>query len=253
MHSQTGRGRVVLVGAGPGDPELITLRGLRELRSADVVVYDRLVDERLLDEAPSHAERIYAGKEPGRHSLSQDEINSILVDRAGRGLKVVRLKGGDPLTYGRGEEECLYVASHGIPCTIVPGVPSFTAAAARAMAPLGSRLGSSVFTVATGTRAGGAVNTAAARSLEYSDTLVLLMATRGLEEIAAEAARVRGWEAPAIAVVDATMPSERIIRTSLQGLVEAVREGTVRNPAVVIIGGAAGVSRRLHTVIHGPV
>ncbi len=252
MPSQARQGRVVLVGAGPGDPELITVRGLRELRTADVVVYDRLVDPRLLEEAPGYAERIYAGKEPGRHAMSQEEINRVLVDRASRGLKVVRLKGGDPLTYGRGEEECLYVARHGIPCSIVPGVPSFIAAAARAMAPLGSRLGSSVFTVATGTKAGGRVNTEAAWSLRYSDTLVLLMASRGLEEIAREAAAVRGWETPALAVVEATMPGEAVVRSSLKGLVEAARSGVVRNPAVVIIGAAADVSSRLYPVIHGP-
>ncbi|MEA2692488.1 MAG: uroporphyrin-III C-methyltransferase, partial [Acidobacteriota bacterium] len=115
-------GIVYLVGAGPGDPELITVRGLKCLQRADVVVYDRLVDPSLLDEAPARARRVYAGKSPGREALRQEEIEALLVRHARAGRVVVRLKGGDPFVFGRGGEEALACAAAGIPCEVVPGV-----------------------------------------------------------------------------------------------------------------------------------
>ena len=128
MPSGSARGRVMrpgkvyLVGAGPGAPDLLTLRGLRVLRRADVLVYDRLVDRRLLDEAPRRALRIFAGKTSGHHSLEQQEINALLVEHARRGCRVVRLKGGDPFVFGRGGEEALALARAGIAVEVVPGV-----------------------------------------------------------------------------------------------------------------------------------
>ena len=116
------RGKVYLVGAGPGDPELITLKGLNCLRAADVVVYDRLVSPLLLEEAPSQATRVFVGKGPGCHSMKQEEINALLIKYAQQGHLVVRLKGGDPFVFGRGGEEALALADAGIPFEIVPGV-----------------------------------------------------------------------------------------------------------------------------------
>src|SRR5579884_4250704 len=121
-QEQSAPGKVFLIGAGPGAADLITLRGLRCLRLADVVIYDRLVSPELLDEAPEHALRIFAGKEPGCHTLAQEEINRLLVEHARRGRVVVRLKGGDPFVFGRGGEEALALGEAGIPFEIVPGV-----------------------------------------------------------------------------------------------------------------------------------
>ncbi|MGB2968121.1 MAG: uroporphyrinogen-III C-methyltransferase, partial [Phycisphaerae bacterium] len=132
-------GRVYLVGAGPGDPGLLTLRGRDCLARADVVVYDRLVPERILDEAPAAAERIYVGKEPGRHTLRQDDINALLVRHATLGRTVVRLKGGDPFVFGRGGEEALALADAGVPFEIVPGVTAGAAAPACAGIPVTHR------------------------------------------------------------------------------------------------------------------
>ena len=132
-------GRVYLVGAGPGDPGLLTLRGLECLRRADVVIHDHLVSERLLDEAPDGAERLYVGKQAGRHTLSQDHINALLVDRARAGRSVVRLKGGDPFLFGRGGEEALALADAGIPFEVVPGVTAGVAAPACAGIPVTHR------------------------------------------------------------------------------------------------------------------
>ena len=117
-------GIVYLLGAGPGDPDLLTVKGVKCLQQADVVVYDRLANPVLLDYSPLWAERVYVGKEPKRHRLAQEEINALLIEKAGQGLVVVRLKGGDPFVFGRGGEEALALAGAGIPFEIVPGISS---------------------------------------------------------------------------------------------------------------------------------
>jgi uroporphyrin-III C-methyltransferase len=141
---------VSIVGAGPGDPGLITVRGLRALRNADVVVYDRLIARELLDEAPCSAERIYAGKAPGRHVMSQATINSLLVDRARRGGHVVRLKGGDPFLFGRGGEEVEALVAAGVRYEVIPGVTSALAVPAAAGIPLTHRALSDSVTIVSG-------------------------------------------------------------------------------------------------------
>jgi len=144
------KGSVALVGAGPGDPDLMTVRGLATLRRAEVVVYDRLIDPRLLDEAPARALRVFVGKASGAHTLPQDEINALLVAHARRGRRVVRLKGGDPYVFGRGGEEAAALAAAGIPYEVVPGVSSAVAAPAAAGIPLTHRAVASSFAVVTG-------------------------------------------------------------------------------------------------------
>ena len=142
-------GKVYIVGAGPGDRRLLTLWGLECLRAADVVLYDRLVDPALLDEAPARAERIFVGKEPDHHTLPQDAINELLADHAGRGRAVVRLKGGDSFVFGRGSEEALFLAERKIPFEIVPGVTSAVAVPAFAGIPPSHRGMGRSFAVAT--------------------------------------------------------------------------------------------------------
>ena len=148
-------GKVVLVGAGPGDPGLLTLRGAEALRSANVVVYDRLVSGEVLDLAPPRAERVYAGKAPGQAAIDQDSINQLLVERAREDKRVVRLKGGDPFVFGRGGEEALACARAGVAFEVVPGVSSAVAAPAFAGIPVTHR----------GVAASVAIVTASARSL----------------------------------------------------------------------------------------
>ena len=244
-------GKVVLVGAGPGDPGLITVRGLEEVRRADAVVYDRLVPAEVLQEARG-AELYYVGKEPGGSGPSQEEINRLLFELASRGLRVVRLKGGDPLVFGRGEEECLYLASRGVECEVVPGVPSYVYAASRSMAALGSRLGSHSYTVATATLAGGSFNEGLARHLEHSDTLVVLMGARFAERVLSSAASARGWELPVVVVYRVGIEVERVIVGSLRDLLEAYRMGEYGNPSVFILVGAAGVAAMLQGTLHRP-
>src|SRR5713226_10419943 len=155
-HGSSSSGKVCLVGAGPGDPELITLKGLRYLRAADVVVYDRLINVSLLDEVRPEAERVFAGKEPGCHPMKQEEINSLLIKYARQGQLVVRLKGGDPFVFGRGGEEALALADAGIPFEVVPGVSAASAVPALAGIPLTHRGVSAQVTLVSGQSADGA-------------------------------------------------------------------------------------------------
>ncbi len=245
------RGKVVLVGAGPGDPGLITVKGLMEVRRADAIVYDRLAPKEVLAEAKGSAELYYVGKKPGS-GPSQDEVNRLLWDLASRGLHVVRLKGGDPLVFGRGEEECLYLAARGVECEVVPGVPSYVYAASRSYAALGSRLGSHSYTVTTGTLAGGGFNNAIPALARVSDTLVVLMGARYSERILEATASARGWGAPGVIVYRGGMEGERVLVGSLRDLLEAYRRGEYGSPSVFILGGAAGVARRLQDTIHRP-
>ncbi|MCE4601814.1 MAG: uroporphyrinogen-III C-methyltransferase [Desulfurococcales archaeon] len=246
------KGKVVLVGAGPGDPGLITVKGLREVRRAHVIVYDRLVPRELLKEARPDAELVYAGKEPGMHHMDQEEINRLLLDRALGGMHVVRLKGGDPLVFGRGEEECLYLAARGVRCEIVPGIPSYIYASTRSLAPLGSRLGSHSYTVTTGILAGGKPNPAVTRLLAASDTLVLLMAAGRAKEVLGTASKVLGPNTLGVVVYRGAMPGEKVIYGTVEELAQSHARGEYGNPSVIILGGAAKVARRLQAALHGP-
>ena len=177
------KGKVYLIGAGPGDPGLITVKGLRCLEEADVVVYDRLVGSRLLDRAREGAELVYVGKSPDSRAMEQDDINRCLVDRAKEGKIVTRLKGGDPFVFGRGGEEAQALAQAGIPFEVVPGVTSAIAAPAYAGIPLTHRDIASSFTVVTGSEDPSKVETSVRwdRLAQSGGTLVVLMGWGALE------------------------------------------------------------------------
>jgi uroporphyrin-III C-methyltransferase len=238
-------GKVYLVGAGPGDPGLITVRGLDLLRSADVIVYDRLVNPALLEQAPAAALRIFAGKATGFHSLPQEEINRLLIDHAGQGRRVIRLKGGDPFVFGRGGEEAEALAAAGIPFEVVPGVSSAVAVPAYAGIPLTHRRLSSSFAVITGheTCKDGA-------SVDWSglatavDTLVILMGLKNLPRIAAELiAHGRAPETPVALVRWGTTERHETIEGTLADIVEKARP--LRPPVVIVVGEVVELRRRL--------
>ena len=178
-------GSVALVGAGPGDPGLMTVRGLALLRRAEVVVYDRLVDPRLLDEAPPDALKIFAGKASGEHTLSQERINALLVTHGRRGRRVVRLKGGDPFVFGRGGEEAEALAAAGVPCEVVPGVSAAVAVPAAAGIPVTHRGVASSFAVVTGheDESKDQAPVEWSRLATAVDTLVIVMGGRSLPRI----------------------------------------------------------------------
>jgi uroporphyrin-III C-methyltransferase / precorrin-2 dehydrogenase / sirohydrochlorin ferrochelatase len=240
-------GSVALVGGGPGDPELITVRGRRLVAAADVVVVDRLAPRALLDELPPEVEIIDCGKSAHRHNLSQDEINAVLVKRALDGKRVVRLKGGDPFVFGRGGEELLACVAEGIPVTVVPGISSAVAAPAAAGIPLTHRGVAADFTVVSGHLDPGRPADAGLdwRGLARgSSTLVLLMGMERLELITAELiAHGREPQTPAAAIHRATLAGQQVVRAPLSELAGAVRSARLGAPAVVVIGDVVDVLR----------
>jgi len=232
----------VLIGAGPGDPELITVKGARRLAEADVVVYDRLASPELLDRCRPDAERIYVGKEPGRDHLSQDQINGILVDGARRGLTVARLKGGDPFVFGRGGEEILACATAGVPCEVIPGVTSAVGAAAVAGVPLTHRAVARSFAVVTGSTATELGDVDLSGLSSAVDTLVVLMAAGKLEALCtALIAAGRPSGQPAAVVQWATTDDERVVLGTLGDLPERSRAARIGPPATLIAGAVAAI------------
>jgi len=241
-------GRVVLVGAGPGDPELITVKGAKALATADVVVYDRLAAPALLDRAPIGAERVYVGKQPGGYAMGQDEIDAVLVEHARLGRTVVRLKGGDPFVFGRGGEELLACAEAGIPCEVIPGISSAVAAPAAAGIPVTHRGIARSFAVVTASTAGAAHEpdavdlTAVATA---TDTLVLLMAAGRLAETCAALIEAgRPADEPAALVMWATTPEERSVVGTLSDLPAFATAASIGPPATLVVGAVALLPRQ---------
>lgn len=231
-------GRVVLVGAGPGDPELITIRGARALAAADVVVYDRLVAPSLLDLAPPEAERTYLGKEPGRAAVPQREIERLLVDRALDGSTVVRLKGGDPFVFGRGAEEMAACAAADIPCEVVPGVSAAVAAPAAAGIPVTHRGVARSFAVVTGSTAHD--DEVDLSRVTGADTLIVLMAAGRLAETCADLiATGRPADEPAAIVQWAWTPDQRSVVATLTDLPLLAEAANIGPPATLVVGGVA--------------
>ncbi|WP_194892634.1 uroporphyrinogen-III C-methyltransferase [Catenulispora pinisilvae] len=242
------RGRtpgVALVGGGPGDPDLITVRGRRLLAEADVVVADRLGPRGLLDELAPDVEIIDASKIPYGRALAQDAINEVLIERAKAGKFVVRLKGGDPFVFGRGFEEVLACAEAGVPCSVVPGITSSISVPALAGIPVTHRGVAHEFTVVS-----GHVAPDNPKSLvdwpalgRMTGTLVILM---GIERIAAIAATLlangRAPETPVAVIQEGTMPGERRVQTTLGLIAEAVAEAGIRPPAIVVVGPVVGLT-----------
>src|SRR5262245_5579640 len=247
-------GCVALVGAGPGDPGLMTVRGLAALRRAEVVVYDRLVDPRLLDEAPACALRIFVGKASGAHTLPQEEINALLVAHARRGRRVVRLKGGDPYVFGRGGEEAEALAAAGIPFEVVPGVSSAVAAPAAAGIPLTHRAVASSFAVVTGhedeRRAAGRVDWS--RLATAVETLVILMGLENLPRIARALIDAgRAAETPVALVERGTTSAQRVVIGRLDTIAGLAVSAGVRSPAVIVVGDVVALRQRLLSGIEG--
>jgi uroporphyrin-III C-methyltransferase len=234
---------VYIVGAGPGDPGLITVKGLDRLRRADVVLYDRLVAQELLDEAPSHAEMIDVGKEPNRHRRSQDEINGLLIEKARQGKIVVRLKGGDPFVFGRGGEECQALAEAGIRYEVVPGVSSAIAVPAYAGIPVTQRGLTTAFTVVAG-HTGASNSDMDWEAISRIGTIVFLMGVEHLSEIVERlVAHGRGKDTPAALIREGTTQNQLVVDGTLQNIVEKGRE--LRPPAVLIVGEVVRLHERL--------
>ena len=238
-------GEVALVGGGPGDPDLITVRGRRLVAEADVVVVDRLAPRGILDELPDEVEVIDCGKSAHRHNMTQTEINAVLVERALAGKRVVRLKGGDPFVFGRGGEEWLACVSAGVAVTVVPGISSALAAPAAAGIPLTHRGVSADFTVVSGHLDPGrapedVVNWPGLAAI--TGTLVLLMAMDRLDVIAEALIRHgRPASTPAAVVRRATLSDQQVVRAPLSEIAVAAASAGIGAPAVVVVGAVVDV------------
>ncbi len=234
---------VALVGAGPGDPDLLTVKALRALGQADVVVYDRLVSPAILALVPAGVQRICAGKAPGRHLLSQEAINALLVRLARAGRRVVRLKGGDPFVFGRGSEEALHLVANGIPFEVVPGITAASGCLAAAGIPLTHRGMATGVRLLTGHSAEtGEIELDWQALADPATTLVLYMGLAGLGRVRDRlVAAGLAPSTPAIAVASGTQPEERICRASLAELPEAVARAGLEAPVLVAIGAVVAL------------
>lgn len=240
-------GCVHFVGAGPGDPELLTLKAVKRLAEADAVVYDRLVSPEILDRVPRGAARLYVGKMPGCHAVPQEQINALLADLARAGKTVVRLKGGDPLIFGRGSEEAVHLARLGIPFEVIPGITSASGCAAAFGIPLTHR------GVATGVRfVTGHCQEDADLDLDWSglvDPQTTLVVYMGLATLPIVCARLiaAGLDpaTPAAAIADGTTPRQRICRGTVETIAEKILAEEFRSPTLIVIGRVVSLSEQL--------
>ncbi len=259
-------GTVYLVGAGPGDPGLLTLAGRDALARADVVVYDRLAHPSLLNHAPASAERLFVGKKSAQHFVKQEDTNALMAERALQGKTVVRLKGGDPFVFGRGGEEAEFLRERGVPFVIVPGVTSAIAAPAYAGIPVTHRDAASSFAVITGherdddresgTRAPGEAEQRRRwdRIAYAADTLVFLMGVEALSEITAKLVENgRAPETPVGLIEWGTWPRQRVVTGTLADIVEVARAAGIRPPAVTVVGEVVKWRERLRWFDTGPL
>ncbi len=249
------RGIVYLVGGGPGDPGLITVRGLALLRAADVVVHDRLIGRELLAEIKPGAEVVYAGKTRGERRVSQAQIVALLVDRAKRGLMVTRLKGGDPFIFGRGYEELSACRDAGVECVVIPGVSSAYAGPLAAGIPITERRTVRSFAVVTGMVAGESeVPALDYDALAHVDTLVILMGLMNLRNIARSLMEGgRDSATPAACIEWATTPEQRVTVASLDAIADAAQRDGLKAPVVVVVGEVAAHARKQGFGAIGPL
>jgi uroporphyrin-III C-methyltransferase len=249
---QENRGHVALVGAGPGDPELITVKGLKLLRQADVVLYDRLAPQELLEEAPSHAERIDVGKHAGRPAPAQPWINALIISKAREGKRVVRLKGGDPFVFGRGGEELVAANEAGIAVEVVPGITAALGIAASLGIPLTHRGQSrSLAFVTAVTDWDHPSNThGEERQIDLVAHVETLCIYMGLSQVGRVAARLielgRDPQTPAISVSHGCTPGQHVVRSTLAELADDVASEGLTSPMLTIVGTVVGLPDSLH-------
>ncbi len=240
------RGVVYLVGAGPGDPGLLTLKARDLLASCDVVVYDYLVNPDVLGHVPAHAARVYVGKVGGGRQTPQEEINGMLIAHARGGSRVVRLKGGDPFLFGRGGEEAEALVEAGVPFEVVPGISSALAVPAYAGIPLTHRQHASSVAVVTGARAEDKFDAPTLSSTATADTVVILMGVARLRQIAGELiAAGRSPETPAAVIRWGTYEGQQTVTGTLRTISDEAERAALRAPAVIVVGEVVALRERL--------
>jgi uroporphyrin-III C-methyltransferase len=240
-------GKLTLVGAGPGDAELITLKGLRALGEADVLLYDALVNPELLGYAPG-AEKIFVGKRKGCVAYAQQQINELIVQRGRGGKHVVRLKGGDPFVFGRGAEEMGYAASRGMEVAVVPGLSSGLSVPASQHIPVTLRGVAESFWVITGTTRDHRLSADVALAARSSATVVILMGMTKLQEIMACFAKAGKADTPVAVIQEGTTPRERLALGTVGTISREIARLGLSNPAVIIVGEVVRERERFHAI-----
>lgn len=228
--------RITLVGAGPGDADLITIKGIKALKTADVVLYDALVNEELLEFAPANAVKVYVGKRSGDHSFSQGNINKLMIDYAINYGHVVRLKGGDPFVFGRGYEELDHAASYSIPAAVIPGISSSIAVPGLQQIPVTHRGLSESFWVVTGTTSDGKVSNDLYEAARTNATVVVLMGVHKLAEITQIFKNEGKHRLPAAVIQSGSTENEKVAVGVIDTIVELVEEKQISSPALIVIG-----------------
>ncbi len=242
-------GKVILVGAGPGDPDLLTIRAVQRISIGDVLVYDRLIQQGVLTLARPAAEKIYVGKEPGHHTR-QEEIHALLVEKARQGKIVIRIKGGDPFLFGRGGEEVEYLAEHGIPFEVVPGVSSCLSAPLSAGIAVTHRDASSAVAIVTGHNAMGNEDRLQWGALAKIDTTVFLMCVHNIEAIAQKLiAAGRSPDTPAALIQMAYWDGEHVITGTLRNIADEARRVQIAPPATLVVGEVVRLRNKLQQLM----
>ncbi len=238
-------GKVYLVGAGPGDPGLLTIKAMNLVKRADVILYDRLVNPEILSYRKNGAKLIFVGKEPGRHIIDQESINRIIADEASQNRVVVRLKGGDPFVLGRGGEEARALRKMGIDFQVVPGVTSAIAVPEAAGIPVTDREASSSFTIVTGHRAGGRTGTEVDFTKIEADTIIILMGLGSLEGIVRELRVKRGEMTPIAVIQQGTTENEKVVVGTLGDIVTRVKDEKIKAPTIIVVGEVVKLRREI--------
>lgn len=233
--------KFTLVGAGPGDPDLLTLKGVKALQSADVVLYDALANDALLAYAPARALKVFVGKRAGKHSAAQQDINSLIVKYAFQLGHVVRLKGGDPYIFGRGHEEQEVAEKAGIPTEVVPGISSAYAMPALQGIPLTKRGLNESFWVITGTTRSGAISNDIHLAAQSTATVVILMGMSKLKEIQQTFAACNKHDTPVAIIQNGSLPTEKVGVARVENMVEMAKKHQLSSPAIIIIGEVVSV------------
>ncbi|GAB4036837.1 uroporphyrinogen-III C-methyltransferase [Spirosoma gilvum] len=231
--------KLTLVGAGPGDPDLITVKGIKALKQADVVMYDALVHPDLLEYCRPDALKVYVGKRRGAYSCMQEDINPLIVHYAQQYGHVVRLKGGDSFVFGRGYEEIEYARQHGIATDVVPGLSSSYAVPASAGIPLTTRGLSESFWVVTGTTKDGEFSKDLRLAAQSSATVVVLMGMHKLAQIMAVFAECGQSDTPVAIIQNGTLPEQQVVAGQVSTIVQKTDESGVSNPAIIVVGEVA--------------
>jgi uroporphyrin-III C-methyltransferase len=232
---------VTLIGAGPGDPDLITLKAVKALKKADVIIYDRLANEQILEHAPEDVKLIYVGKKAGEHYKKQPEINQIIVDNAKKFDNVIRLKGGDPFVFGRGGEEILELINNNIDFNVIPGVTSAIGAPTSLNLPVTHRAVATSFTVVTG-HEDPTKNDKQVHWDYTADTLIILMGIGNIKSNTEEIMKYRDPETPACVIESGTLPEENVIFGTLKNIAEK----EIHTPAILVIGNVINVYKKIY-------